>query len=167
MKNKVFNRVIVQLVTVLILISCAGCSVFVPWRQDFSVVASESHAHIYVNGQLVGTGHAETTVLRSHNVAVMAEKDGCSKHPALGENCTSGTPVKLVLRYRSSDGWGAMRHGQEGPGAMGATAAMFAAVLHGQDDPGAMLLTRAVCEEEACFCLNGDRSMAPNPSLDL
>ncbi len=53
-----------------------GCSAFTGSRQHFSVSTTERDAQIYVNGDLIGTGNAKTTVPCNQTVSVMVKKDG-------------------------------------------------------------------------------------------
>ncbi|MGN1063218.1 MAG: PEGA domain-containing protein [Alphaproteobacteria bacterium] len=54
----------------------SSCSIFNWSRTPVHVIASESDAKIYVNGEYMGNGNIQTTVPRRTNVSVMVKKDG-------------------------------------------------------------------------------------------
>ena len=73
---KIINTFVSVLLIMSIVITQAGCSTFVPHRQKVSVIASEPDAKIYINGELIGVGRAETKVPRNRDASVMVKCDG-------------------------------------------------------------------------------------------
>ncbi|MCX5695041.1 MAG: hypothetical protein NTW18_00035 [Candidatus Omnitrophica bacterium] len=73
---KIVNICVSVLLSISIVITQSGCSMFVPHTQKVSVIASEPDAKIYINGDLIGTGRAETKVLRNKDASVMVKCDG-------------------------------------------------------------------------------------------
>jgi len=53
-----------------------SCSMFAPSTQQVTVTASERDAQIFINGNLMGTGVASSSVRRNQDVSIMAKKDG-------------------------------------------------------------------------------------------
>ena len=60
----------------LLILSQTGCSALMLWSQRITVIASESDAEIYINGELAGTGSVTKRVPRNQNVSLMARKKG-------------------------------------------------------------------------------------------
>lgn len=63
---------------VLLLACCAvsACSAFRPYNETITIMTNQPDSSIYVNGQKVGRGTAQTRVKRSRNVQIMASKPG-------------------------------------------------------------------------------------------
>ena len=70
------KTVISSCLVVAIVVVHSGCSFLAPHRQSFSVMASESDAEIYINGDFIGAGSVETRVPRNKDVSVMVKKEG-------------------------------------------------------------------------------------------
>ena len=70
-KTVISMHLIISLVVVQ-----SGCSFLAPRRQNFSVMTSEPDAEIYINGDFVGQGSADTRVPRNKDVSIMVKKEG-------------------------------------------------------------------------------------------
>jgi len=84
-------------VSVVLVISIAGCSTFVPHTQKVSIVASEPDAKIYINGDLIGTGRAETKVPRNRDASVMVKCDGYYTATRMLSTTMSGIGVVDII----------------------------------------------------------------------
>ena len=73
---RTLNRFIAVLLIGSIGITQSGCSMVVPGKQRFSVIASETDAKIYVNGEYLGQGNIQTRIRRNNDVSVLVKKDG-------------------------------------------------------------------------------------------
>ena len=63
-------------ILIFFIIITGGCSFLSPWKQSFTVTASEDDAEIYVNGKFAGKGNATVSVWKNDNVSVLAKKKG-------------------------------------------------------------------------------------------
>lgn len=73
---QIFKTLVSIMLVVSILVLQSGCSMLVPGRQKFSVIASETDAKIYVNGEYMGQGNIDTRVKRNKDVSVLVKKEG-------------------------------------------------------------------------------------------
>lgn len=94
-------KIIKVFVSVVLAISIAitqlGCSTFVPHTQKVSVIASEPDAKIYINGDLIGTGRAETKVRRNKDASVMVKCDGYYTATRMLSTTMSGVGVVDII----------------------------------------------------------------------
>lgn len=58
------------------LFNLTGCSMFAPSTQQVTVTSSERDAQIFINGNMMGTGVASSSVKTNQDVSIMAKKDG-------------------------------------------------------------------------------------------
>ena len=89
------SRVRRALVTALLVPSLAvvpACSIFVPTRQNLTIVPSEETADVYVNGKHVGTGTTTVRVKRGADYSVMAKAGDRAATGKVGRKI-SGTGV--------------------------------------------------------------------------
>lgn len=94
---KIINTFVSVLLIISIVITQAGCSTFVPHTQKVSVVASEPDAKIYINGDLIGTGRAETKVIRNRDASVMVKCDGYYTATRMLSTTMSGVGVIDII----------------------------------------------------------------------
>ena len=62
MKECLLSKSVLRILASCISLSLSGCSAFVPWNQQLTVLSSEPDADILVNGQRVGSGQVTTYV---------------------------------------------------------------------------------------------------------
>jgi len=90
-------KTIKAFVSTVLVISITGCSTFVPHTQKVSIVASEPDAKIYINGDLIGTGRAETKVPRNRDASVMVKCDGYYTATRMLSTTMSGIGVVDII----------------------------------------------------------------------
>ncbi len=94
---KIVNAFVSVLLIISIALIQAGCSTFVPHTQKVSIVASEPDAKIYINGDLIGTGRAETKVPRNRDASVMVKCDGYYTATRMLSTTMSGIGVVDII----------------------------------------------------------------------
>ena len=85
------------MLSISIAITQLGCSTFVPHTQKVSVIASEPDAKIYINGDLIGTGRAETKVPRNRDASVMVKCNGYYTATRMLSTTMSGVGVIDII----------------------------------------------------------------------
>lgn len=93
------SRVRRALVTAVLVPSLAvvpACSIFVPSKQNLTIVPSEETAEVYVNGKHVGTGTTTVKVKRGADYSVMAKAGDRAATGKVGRKI-SGTGVADLI----------------------------------------------------------------------
>lgn len=70
------KRIVSLLVCIAMLFNLTGCSCFRSSTQTVSVTTDQPGTEIYINGSMVGTGTASTSVKRNETLQLMAKKAG-------------------------------------------------------------------------------------------
>lgn len=91
------NKFVSVLLSISIVISQVGCSTFVPHTQKVTVIASEPDAKIYINGEQIGIGKAETKIRRNRDASVMVKCDGYYTAIRMFSTTMSGVGVVDII----------------------------------------------------------------------